>query len=129
MPIGSIPALCLFSVPACLNEGSGKEGLTICLSDQAICLFDQEHDPLLRTFGDLELVPGLPDQIGDIDYRQRIGAMHFQKVAGLQRLQRLSRLQGGQRTFESGEVEFRRGHAVNMARPVRIVNASYIRLA
>ena len=77
---------------------------------------------MLRAFGDLDLIAGFPDQVGDIDHRQRIGAVHFQKVARLQRLQRLSRLQCRQRTFEAGEVEFCRGHASNMAKGAHVVN-------
>jgi hypothetical protein len=48
--------------------------------------------------------------------------VNFQEVTRLYRLQRLSRLQCGQRTFETGEVEFCRGHDLNMAKGTDTVN-------
>ena len=48
--------------------------------------------------------------------------MNFQNVAGSQSLQRLSCLQRRQRTFKPGEIEFGRGHGLNMAKRRRIVN-------
>jgi hypothetical protein len=38
------------------------------LARGAIPLFDQKHDPALGSLGDLDLIAGFPDQIGDIDH-------------------------------------------------------------
>src|SRR4051812_19213816 len=46
---------------------------------RSISLFDQEHDSMFRAPGDLDLIAGLPDQVGNVDHRQRIGAVNFQK--------------------------------------------------
>ena len=91
-------------------------------SYRAIRFLYQENDARVGALGDLDLVAGFADQIRNIDHRQRIGAQHFQPVAGYQRLQRLARLQGWQRAFQAGEIEFCGGHEFNMAKPVRSVN-------
>src|SRR4029079_460594 len=82
------------------------------------------HDAALRALRDLDLVAGFADQIGDVDHRQRVGAMHFEEVTGCDRLQRLTRLQCRQRAFEAGEIELRRGHVSNMEKQAQIVNAT-----
>jgi len=68
-------------------------GLLGCHRD--IGFLNQEHNPVLAVFGDLNFVAGLPDQVWDIDHRKRIGTVHFEKVTGWHRLQRLSRFQCG----------------------------------
>ena len=45
-------------------------------------LFDQKHDPALGAFGNLNLIAGFPDQVRDIDHRQRVRAVNFQQGAG-----------------------------------------------
>lgn len=97
--------------------------LIIWLSDQAICFFNHEHDSVLRAFGDLDLIAGFADQIGDIDNRQRIGAVNFQEIARRKRFQGFACLQCRQRTFETGEIELGGCHVPNMAKGCRIVNA------
>jgi len=77
---------------------------------------------MLRAFRDLDLIASFADQIGDIDNRQRIGAVNFQEIAGRERFQGFARLQCRQRTFETGEVELGGGHVPNMAKGCRIVN-------
>jgi hypothetical protein len=72
--------------------------------------FDQKNDSALGALCDLNLIAGFPDQIGDVDHRQRVGTANFQKIARRQRLQRLSRFQCRQRAFQSGEIEFCSGH-------------------
>ena len=49
--------------------------------------------------------------------------MHFEKVTGRDRFQRLARLQRRQRTFEAGEIELCRGHAEH-GEAMRIVNGT-----
>ena len=84
--------------------------------------FDQKYDPALIAFRDLDPITGFADQIWNIDHRQRIGTVHFQKVTHPQGFERLSRLQGRQRAFKSRQVEFCRGHVPNMAKGSGIVN-------
>src|SRR5580658_2574618 len=48
--------------------------------------------------------------------------MNLQQITRLDRLQCLSRLQGRQRAFQSGEIESCRSHAPTQAKPVAIVN-------
>ena len=70
-------------------------------------------------------VAGLANEVRDVDHRQRIGAEHFQPIAGRQRLQRLARLQRRQRAFQPGKIEFCRGHVVEHGEAdARIVNAT-----
>src|SRR6202163_1772077 len=103
--------------PKSLTRGRRKAGL----------LFDQKYDPMFRALFDLDLIAGFLDQVWDIDHRQRIGAMNLQKVARRQRLQRLARLQGRQRTFEAGEIQLRRGHAPYMEKGYCVVNRHHQR--
>jgi len=89
---------------------------TIGIFDGLINFFDQEHDALLVAFGDLHLVAGFPDQVRNIDHRQRISAVNFEEITGRNRLQRLARFQRRQRTFQAGEIECCLGHVTNMAK-------------
>jgi len=88
-------------------------------------LFDQEYDPTLITFRDLDAITGFLDQIGNIDHRQRIGTMYLQKVTQTERLERLSRLQRRQRAFKTRQVEFCNGHVPNMTKGFGIVNGHH----
>ena len=110
------------AVPISNRPAFHSKRLIIRLSDRAICFFNHEHDSVVRTFRDLDLVAGFADQIGDIDDRQRIGAANFQEIAGRERFQGFARLQCRQRTFETSEVELGGGHVPNMAKGCRIVN-------
>jgi hypothetical protein len=91
--------------------------------------FDQKYDSALIAFADLNPVTGFADQIWNIDHRQRIGATNLQNVTQAQSLERLSRLQCGQRAFEARQVEFCRGHVPNMAKAIHDIfgRGSWIR--
>src|SRR6185312_16271073 len=93
------------------------------ISRDTIGLCDQEHDAIVGARRDLDAVAGFLDQVRNIDHRQWIGAMDFQPVARFQRLERLSRFQRGQWTFQSGEIEPGGGHACKMAKHEDGVNA------
>jgi hypothetical protein len=85
-------------------------------------LFDQKYGPTLIAFPDLDPITGFADQIWDIDYRERIGTVHLQKVTQPQGLECFSRLQSRQRAFKARQVKFCRGHVPNMAKGPGIVN-------
>ena len=81
---------------------------------RSIRFFYQEHDARLVALGDLHRVARLADQVRNVNHRQRIGAVHFELIARLQRFQRLARFQGGQRAFQPGEIKRRSGCALVM---------------
>ena len=74
------------------------------------CLLDQENDTAFRALSYLDLVAGFTDQIGDVDHRERIGAVNFQEIARRDRLQRLARFKCRQGAFETGKIELCRVH-------------------
>ena len=75
---------------------------------------NQEHNPVLVPFSDLDLIAGLPDEVRDIDDGQRVSTMNFENVAGRHRRERLARLERGYRTSETGKIKLDRGHALSL---------------
>src|SRR5258708_5189674 len=57
-----------------------RQSRTICFSYRSIGLLDQKNNPAFAALGDLHLVSGLADEVGDIDHRQWIGAKHLKPV-------------------------------------------------
>lgn len=89
----------------------------------AIRFLYQENDALLVALGNLDPVASFADQVRNIDDRQWVGAEHFELIARLQWLQRLSCFQGRQRTFQSGKIELLPVHLRKMALEQAKVNA------
>jgi hypothetical protein len=119
------PRQCL---PTLISPACGGRNLIIFFN-RLICFLDQKDDPLGVAFSDFNPIAGLPDQIGDIDDRERISAVDFKAITSFQRLQRLARLERRQRAFEPGQIELGRGHARNMEKPGGKVNGFTYRLA
>src|SRR5215217_5936244 len=92
---------------------------------RTIYLLYKKNDAACHALGNLDLVAGFPDQIGNIDHRQWIGAVDFEEVARWDRLQRFARFQRRQRAFETGKIEFHSRHVPNMAKPRRSVNTAF----
>src|SRR5215216_865503 len=80
---------------------------------RTIYLLYKKNDAACHALGNLNLVAGFPDQIGNIDHRQWIGAVDFEEVARCDRLQRFARFQRRQRAFETGKIEFYSRHVPN----------------
>lgn len=66
---------------------------------------DQKSDALPVPRNRLQPVSGFPDQVRDVDRRQRIGAVNFQSLTGHQRLECLAGPQHRKRTFQAGQIE------------------------
>src|SRR5262245_51885594 len=61
----------------------------------------------------LELVAGLPQQVRDVDGRERIGTFRNDQVTALQSRQFLADPQRGQRTFQSTQIHHRFSHTLS----------------
>src|SRR6202453_3611332 len=70
-----------------------------------IDLLDQKNDSSVVAFGDLDPVACLPDEVRDINDRQRVSAMNCQNVAGRYRRERFACLERGYRASETGEIK------------------------
>ena len=83
---------------------------------------DDEDDVSVRLMLAHDPIAGFPDEVGNIDGGERVGAMNLQLLANGDALEGLARLQGGQGAFEAGEIKQCDGHGRNMAKDVRQVN-------
>lgn len=69
------------------------------------CLPDPEAQDVAASFGALQNVAGLIDQIGNIDRGERIGAFNQDHIAGGFSLEDLPCPQGRERTFETAQIQ------------------------
>ena len=78
-------------------------------------LLDVEHDVVFAAFNDLQPVAGRPDEMGNVDRRERIGAAHFQPVAWRERFQGLADFQRRKRALQSRQIQPGEGHGPTCA--------------
>ncbi len=71
---------------------------------------DAEHERAVPLGPRFKHVPGLVEEIGNIDRGERIRAFDDEHRAGLDAGERLARLEGGERAFQSPEVQVGLGH-------------------
>jgi len=83
---------------------------------------DDEDDLTVGLLLAHDLIAGFPDEIGNINPRERICAAHLQLVANGNTLEGLPRLQGGQGAFEAREIKQGHSHGRSMVKDLRQVN-------
>jgi hypothetical protein len=76
MPEASVDLECL------KKEWFPKNRASLSFAYRVIQFLHQEDDLTLVALGDLDRVPGFPNQVRDVGHEQRIGAVHFEKITG-----------------------------------------------
>src|SRR5262245_3878258 len=74
---------------------------------------DAERQYAIRFRPVFELVTGLPQQVRDVDGRERVSALRDDQVAALQSGQFLADPQRRQRAFQSAQIHHRFSHALS----------------
>src|SRR5436305_1704018 len=69
----AISGLPILAVGDSQPSSIARQGRIIAFAYRAIGFFYQEHDAVFIALGDLDLVAGLANEVGNVDHRQRIG--------------------------------------------------------